>query len=471
MATVSSRLPHPPLGHRPAAVSGRFYPASPGALREQVLAWLTASAPSPGSQPPKLIVVPHAGYVYSGAMAARGHALLAPFRERIRRVVLLGPAHRVVLPGLALPTVAAFDTPLGPVPLDREAMARIADLPDVTFDDGAHAREHALEVQLPFLQTALDAFALVPLVVGQAAAGSVAGVLERLWGGEETVIVVSSDLSHFLSDAQARHRDAGTLRRIEALDATLAPDDACGAHPLNGALHVAARHGLRPALLGYCHSGAVTGDATRVVGYAALAFWPPAARRETDADDAQRLGQALLSRARNAIAAPLGLPCREEPPHAALARPGATFVTLHHHGRLRGCIGRLDVGVAPLDVDVRRNARRTAFEDPRFAPLRVDEWDALEIEVSVLETPQRLSVDSEAEALAALRPGRDGVIFRWGRHRSTFLPQVWSQLPVAGDFLAALKRKAGLPADFWADDVELSRYAVRLFREAGAVPR
>lgn len=177
------------------------------------------------------------------------------------------------------------------------------------------------------------------------------------------------------------------------------------------------------------------------------------------------LGQALLSRARNAIAERLDLPKRPENHHPMLESPGASFVTLHHQGRLRGCMGRLEAGTHTLEADVRQNAHRAAFEDPRFKPLSAVEWPHLEVEVSLLDPPETLAFVSETAALATLQPGVDGVIFSWRHYRSTFLPQVWDQLPVVEDFMAALKRKAGLPPDFWAEDVQLARYRVQLFKE------
>ena len=457
--------------HRPAAVAGQFYPANPDSLRAQIAGWLDESANPVTATPPKILMAPHAGYIYSGATAAKAYALLGAHHSRIRRVVLLGPAHRVAVKGLAIPSVEVFDTPLGLVPLDRALISLIADLPQVVVSDEAHASEHSLEVQLPFLQQVLDQFTLVPLIVGRAEPSAVAEVLDRLWGGNETLIIISTDLSHFLTHEQARSRDRQTLQRILALNPTLNPHDACGAMPVNGALNAAAAHGLRPELLGVCNSGDVTGDHSRVVGYAALAFWSPVGEGMSDDEDDhsgnkdQALGSALLIRARNAIAQRLGLPLDDEPHHPVMENPGATFVTLHHQGRLRGCIGRLEAGAHSLDADVRQNAHRAAFEDPRFAPVSAAEWHGLHVEVSVLDPPQTLSFDSEAEALAILNPGVDGVIFSWRHYRSTFLPQVWEQLPRVDAFMAALKRKAGLPEDFWADDVQLARYQVRLFRE------
>lgn len=445
---------------RPAAVAGSFYPASAVALAGQVQACLAELPPArPELARPKLLVVPHAGYPYSGAVAARAYARLQPWAAQIRRVVLLGPVHRVPVRGLAVPTVQAFDTPLGPVPIDQAALAQLADLPQLLRSDRAHALEHSLEVQLPFLQTVLaPGWTLLPLAVGDATPEEVAAVIERLWGGDETLILLSSDLSHFLPYAEAQARDERTVQRIAALATDLGPHDACGARVLNGALLAARRHGLQAERLDLRNSGDTTGDRRSVVGYAAMAFGPAAPQPD--------LGAALLSRARNAIRRELGLPADEaEPAHPALNLPGATFVTLHDaRGGLRGCIGSLSRW-RRLDEDVRGNAEAAACRDARFLPLSRAEWGAgLRVEVSLLDTPEPLPrLRSEAEALALLKPGHDGLIFEWQGHRATFLPQVWTQLPEPAAFLAALKRKAGLAADFWAEDVELSRYGVRSF--------
>jgi len=256
---------------RPPAVAGMFYPADAATLRGKVEA-LLAGAPAVEGAPPKAIIAPHAGYIYSGPTAARVYAALRPWRRRIRRVALLGPTHRVAIDGLALPTCRAFATPLGDIPLDGEAMAALDALPQVSRNDAAHALEHSLEVQLPFLQCALDDFTLVPLAVGHAGPEAVAGALESLWGGAETLLVVSSDLSHFLPQATARQVDGETCRRILAFDAHIQPEQACGAHPINGLLLAAGRHGLRAALLDCCNSGDTAGDRERVVGYASFTF-------------------------------------------------------------------------------------------------------------------------------------------------------------------------------------------------------
>ena len=262
---------------RPAAVAGMFYPDSPARLAADVRGYL-AHATAPSGERTKAVIVPHAGYVYSGQVAAAAYAQLAPLRGSVTRVLLLGPTHRVPVRGLAVPDALAFNTPLGEVAIDVDAVARARALPQVVVSDSAHAQEHALEVQLPFLQTVLGNFSLVPFAVGRASPEEVAGVLDLLWGGPETLIVVSSDLSHYHAYADARRMDRRTADAILALAPDLDHEQACGATPVNGLLLCARRRGLQPALLDLRNSGDTAGDKSRVVGYAAFSFGDHAPR-------------------------------------------------------------------------------------------------------------------------------------------------------------------------------------------------
>ncbi len=247
-----------------------FYPADKAAL-ESAVTGLLAAAP-PADDGAKAIIAPHAGYVYSGPTAAHAYRLLEPRRERIRRVVLIGPAHRVYLHGMALPSVDAFTTPLGDVAIDTGAVQQTLALSGVQISDEAHAAEHSLEVHLPFLQTVLGDFMLVPIVVGVCPAHEVEAVLEALWGGDETLIVASSDLSHFHPYTEAQQIDAMTTTRIEARETTLRGEEACGAYALNGLLLAATAKGLKVRTLDVCNSGDTAGDRFRVVGYGAYAL-------------------------------------------------------------------------------------------------------------------------------------------------------------------------------------------------------
>ncbi len=254
---------------RAPAVAGYFYPADPDELRNEIARFFSEAQ---GSGPaPKAMIAPHAGYVYSGPIAASVYARLKSMRGRIACVVLIGPSHRVALRGLAAPSVDYFATPLGRIAVDHAALAAIADLPQVCVHDAAHAQEHSLEVHLPFLQETLGEFMLVPLVVGEAKPEAVAEVLERLWGGPETLIVVSSDLSHYHDYASARRLDTETSHAIEALRyEDIGYDDACGRVPVNGLLYYARRHGLKARTVDLRNSGDTAGTHDRVVGYGAF---------------------------------------------------------------------------------------------------------------------------------------------------------------------------------------------------------
>ena len=255
---------------RPPAVAGMFYPADPRQLEHDVQKYLAAAQPQ--AFQPKALIVPHAGYVYSGAIAASAYATLKADSPHIRRVILLGPTHRVAVHGLALPDTDAFDTPLGRIPLDTDAMRTIARLPQVCVSGEAHEEEHSLEVQLPFLQNVLGEFTLLPLAVGMTTAAEVAEVLEAVWGGDETLIVISSDLSHFLPYSAAQSVDNKTAQDILHLHQPINHEQACGGTPVSGLMIAAYRHHLTPHLLDLRNSGDTAGSQDRVVGYAAFVF-------------------------------------------------------------------------------------------------------------------------------------------------------------------------------------------------------
>lgn len=255
---------------RSPAVAGLFYSADARQLAQDV-SHLLAEAKLHHFKP-KALIVPHAGYIYSGAIAASAYANLKAVAATVRRVVLLGPAHRVAVHGLALPGEDEFATPLGSVKLDRELAAAIAHLPQVTVSKEVHALEHSLEVQLPFLQSVLSGFTLLPLAVGMTSPQAVAQVLERLWGGEETLIVISSDLSHYLPYAAAQRMDSETVQAILQLQQPIAHDHACGSIAVSGLIIAARQHHLTAHLLDLRNSGDTAGSRDQVVGYAAIAF-------------------------------------------------------------------------------------------------------------------------------------------------------------------------------------------------------
>jgi AmmeMemoRadiSam system protein B/AmmeMemoRadiSam system protein A len=407
---------------------------------------------------PKALIVPHAGYMYSGPVAARAYDELAAARGIVKRVVLIGPAHFVGGRGLALPECDAFETPLGRIALDAAGVAALADLKQVVRSAAAHAQEHSLEVQLPFLQKVLGDFSLVPIAAGASLTEEVVEVIERLWGGPETLVVISTDMSHYHAYDDARRIDGATLGRIESFATDLNYDEACGATGLNGLLAVARKKGLSIKRLAACNSGDTAGSKARVVGYSSFALYDSAAV------STQQAGAALLAIAKGSILNGLGMnsvPAKRN--HLPwLLQHAATFVTLTRDGALRGCIGSLSA-TRPLGEDVAANARAAAFQDPRFPKLKREEWPHCRVEVSLLSAPKPIAFADQADLLAQIRAGEDGLILECDGKRATFLPQVWETLPEKRQFLEELLRKAGLPADTRLGRCKVSRYRVMKF--------
>lgn len=473
---------------RKAAVAGMFYPDDPRQLSSDVKGFLSAAGAFDGPVP-KAIIAPHAGYRYSGAIAAKAYARLKPVADKITRVVLLGPCHRVAVRGLALSGADCFETPLGQVEIDKDAESQIAGMEQVGVFPPTHQAEHALEVHLPFLQELLGDFKLVPLVVGETPPAKVAEVLEALWGGPETLIVISSDLSHFLDYDAARQIDRRTCDAIMSLDpAKIEKNGACGRFPVGGLLHLAKSRGMKAETIDLRNSGDTAGMKDRVVGYGAWAFFDPATRKKTvplnirfkrkkapaavkpAGDDFERQtkdllaahGEHLLALADRSIRhglehnKPMKLDLAVEP--KTLQSEGASFVTLKTAGKqLRGCIGSPTAHQA-LSLDVSGNAFKAAFKDPRFTPVSADEYEGLRMSISVLSPQAPMQIESEADLLAQLRPGIDGLVIADGGRRALFLPAVWEQLPDPKQFLAQLKRKAGMPLDHWSEKFRASRF-------------
>jgi MEMO1 family protein len=466
---------------RPPAVAGFFYPDEPTALRGSVRTYLAeadSKIPPRGAKVPKAIIAPHAGYVYSGLTAAAAYRTLTPAKGTISRVVMMGPCHRVAVRGIALSSADAFRTPLGDVAVDKEAVAAIRSLPGVETSDATHKDDHALEVHLPFLQEILGtSFTIVPMIVGGARQEDVARVLETLWGGPETLILISSDLSHYMPYDAARSVDDAARQAIERLDpAALSDEQACGRHSIKGLLQVARAKGLNVATADVRNSGDTAGDRARVVGYGSWLFTEEEARlsgEDSFGGETRTLltkhGTGLLKLAASAILSqlrdkkPFGIRTTDYAPE--LNRKGASFVSLERDGKLCGCVGSI-VAHRPLLNDVGENACHAAFKDRRFSPLTLDEIAQcrIDIHISILSPQVQMSFTSEDDLLAQIRPGRDGLVLQDGSRRGVFLPVVWDAIPDPKQFLAHLKRKAGLPETHWSDTVQVWRYVTEEVR-------
>ena len=450
---------------RPPAVAGTFYPAAPDALRTLVEGQLAAAdAPGGDEAPPEAVVAPHAGLQDSGRTAAVAYRAVAPRRAQLRRVVVVGPAHRVPVGGVGIgvSTASAWRTPLGDVPLDTTAASDLVAAGLAVEADEAHAPEHSVEVHLPFVQVALGPVRVLPLVVGRAAAGAVARAIDAVWSSPETLVVASSDLSHYLDEASARARDERTATAVvEERTEDIGPDDACGCLPIRGLLLAARRRGLVPRRLAMATSAEASGDTSRVVGYGAFALGPP-----LPLDDDDR--HWLTALARRAIAHELGTgdlyPLVDRDVPERVRPPRASFVTLERGDELLGCIGSLEPR-RPLWQDVARNARAAAFEDPRFGRLTSDELGEARVEISVLSPLVEIPAEHRQDVERVVRPGVDGVLLAAGSHRGTFLPAVWAKLPEPSKFVSQLVRKAGLDED-WPADARAWRYTTDEFTDA-----
>lgn len=454
---------------RPAAVAGLFYPAEATELRDDVAGFLGTAAEQAGRVPrgmpappptadttgpgPSAVIAPHAGYRYSGPTAGYAYKALEPARDTMRRVVVVGPAHRVPLEGIGLSSARAWSTPLGDMEVDCDAREVLKGMSGVVEADGAHAPEHSIEVHLPFVHEVLGPVPVVPLVVGRTTPNVVARALDAVWD-DTTMIVASSDLSHYLDNATARHRDQQTAEAIlEGRSNEIGPRDACGCLPISGLLTAAAKRGLAPRLLDLSTSADTAGEPSRVVGYGSFALLPPLPLSDDDrrwllALASRTIGHELRTRDR--------YPMNDVDVPVPVRSPGASFVTLARGDELLGCIGSLEPQRA-LWRDVVHNARAAAFEDPRFTPLTREEAAGTTIEVSVLSPLQELSAAS-LEALAAeLRPGTDGVVLSAEGRRGTFLPDVWEKIPEPLTFVRELVRKARWEQP-WVDGARAWRY-------------
>lgn len=446
---------------REPSVAGVFYPADPKLLEHWVGRYVRAAASLPMDA--KAVIAPHAGYAYSGPVAGSAYAAVRHLAGTIARVVLMAPAHRVGFAGLAVPSAALLATPIGTVAVDRDAIQSGLAEGLLHVRDAAFDGEHAVEVQLPFLRHTLGEVRVLPLLVGcDTRPEQVDAVLARFWGGPETLIVISSDLSHYHDYETAVRRDLATARALEVLQPEqLSGGCACGHVAIAGLLRRAAALDLRLTTLDLRNSGDTAGDRDRVVGYGAFVLEYaatarlPAPLREVVHDAAR---QALAHAATHEQPAEVN-PGTFPMPLRALRR---TFVTLETRGHLRGCIGSL-TATNPLIVDVVLNTLKAARTDPRFPAVGEEEVGEVTVAISILSHPRPIRAATEAELAASIQPDVEGLILGRGGQFGLFLPKVWRDLPNPLAFLRNLKVKAGIPADYFGSDLKAYRFTAEVF--------
>jgi hypothetical protein len=468
---------------RESAVAGLFYPKEAAALSRMIEEMLGAVEPEAIAEV-KGLVCPHAGYVYSGPVAAQAYRLLSG--RDIRTVVVLAPSHYAAFRGASVCGATVYRTALGTVEISEKAkeLARVSPFSlesrcwvqrpawseqssrsaPAEGEDTPHTWEHADEVQVPFLQKVLKDFKLLPVIFGEVDAEKAARALGELLD-DKTLVVASSDLSHYHPYAEAKALDSRCVKAICALDAEqMQSQEACGKTPILTLMHLAKQKGWKARLLDYRNSGDTAGDRSRVVGYAAIAFYAPGKQNYT-AEERKLLLELARKTLREVVLNGRLPEMTDEGVPARLREPKGCFVTLMKNRALRGCIGHI-LPQEALHKAVMDNARSAAVRDPRFPAVQADELDKIEIEISVLTEPQPLSFKSPEDLLNKLQPYQDGVVLRIGDLGATYLPQVWAQIPDKAAFLSHLAQKAGCEPSAWRrPEATIATYRVESFKE------
>lgn len=455
--------------YKEPAVSGVFYSANPEVLSQELGKYLEVGYDL-NERKPKMLIVPHAGYKYSAQVAAKAYAELIKYGQHFETVVVVGPSHYEYVKGAVLPTHDYFKTPLGNIALDKQKIEILGQQPGFTKDNKPFVKEHSIEVQLPFLQKTLKNFKIVPILYGQIEPRQLADALSMFLGDEKILLIFSADLSHYYKAKEAEVLDAHTARMIDLGNANLSKEMSCGAEGINAALILAQKMQMHARLLDITHSGNVSGDLSKVVGYGAWSFGEtetPEKQKTKLEQEVENLktfvniyGQDLLTIAEKSLRAAVNgerfRVSRKDYPDVLFDK-GASFVTLTKNSKLRGCIGSLMPRQAIAD-DVAQNARKAALEDPRFKPVKPDEIADLTISISFLSGYEKIEFNSEQELLDQIVQGTDGIVLRDGNRQGLFLPSVWSEVEDKKEFLEELKLKAGMSPGYWSDNIKAYRF-------------
>lgn len=455
--------------YKEPAVSGVFYSANPEVLSQELGKYLEVGYDL-NERKPKMLIVPHAGYKYSAQVAAKAYAELIKYGQHFDTVVVVGPSHYAYVKGAVLPTHDYFKTPLGNIPLDKQKIDALVQQPGFVKDNRPFVKEHSIEVQLPFLQKTLKNFKIVPVLYGQIEPQQLADALAMFLDDAKTLLIFSADLSHYYKADEAEVIDTHTARMIDLGNANLSKEMSCGAEGINAALILAQKMQMHARLLDITHSGNVSGDLSKVVGYGAWSFGEAEATEKEKTKLEQEVenlktfaniyGQDLLKLAAQSLQAAVSgdnfKVSRKDYPDVLFDK-GASFVTLTKNGKLRGCIGSLMPRQA-IAEDVAQNARKAALEDPRFKPVKPKEIPDLTISISFLTGYEQIEFNSEQELLDQMVQGTDGIVLRDGTRQGLFLPSVWSEVKDKKEFLEELKLKAGMSPGYWSDKIKAYRF-------------
>ncbi len=441
---------------RPMSAAGKFYTDDKNELEKQISVFSEKNRHH-YDYITRAIIVPHAGYIYSGQLASEGFQYLD---ENVKNVFIIAPPHYVAIKNVALSSFDKWESPLGGIELNQEINDELVEKFGCEFIDDAFKDEHSIEVQVPFAQVFLRKVKIIPILVG-ANHGKIAKIIDYYWQNPENAFVISSDLSHFYSSNDAKKIDSETADMIETKDIEkFNPLQACGAVGVLALTDFAKEKNYSLIRVGMVNSGDVTGDISRVVGYGSWLLY----EGEKNKFIKKYFSPFVIETCKKSILARFEkkAPAIEKIPEV-FQQSGASFVTLEKEGNLRGCIGSIIAHRSLID-DLVHNAQNSAFSDPRFQPLKRDEFDDLSIDVSLLSSPEKMKFKDETDLLNQIKPFIDGIIIKDGQYQAVYLPSVWEQLPEKSLFLNSLKIKAGMPPKHFSETFEAYRFTTEYIK-------
>lgn len=441
---------------RPTAAAGKFYTNN----KQELLAQLNNFSQNNSydyDYKTRAIIVPHAGYIYSGQLASNGFQYLD---KKVKNIFIIGPPHYVPVKNVALSSFDMWSTPLGEISVNRGVNEELVEKFGCEFEDVAFADEHSLEVQVPFIQKNFQNIKIIPILANNQE--KIKNIIAHYWENHENAFVISSDLSHFYPSSEAKKIDNITAEMIELKNIEeFNPKQACGAVGVCGLVKFTKERGFSLIRIGMLNSGDITGDNSSVVGYGSWLLYED----DKNVFIKKYLSDYVIDICKKSILSGLNkepLPKFEKIP-AIFNQLGACFVTLEKNGNLRGCIGSI-IAHKPLIDDLIKNAQNSAFSDTRFQPLKQEEFEDLSIDVSLLSSPVKLEFKDEVDLLAKIRPFVDGIIIKDKGYQAVYLPSVWEQLPEKELFLNSLKIKAGMPPKHFSDTFEAFKFTTEYIK-------
>ena len=433
---------------RKPAASGTFYTGNPSELSQQIASFTKENNTDYKS---RAVIVPHAGYIYSGRLAFEG---INQLDKNVKNIFILAPSHKVWFDGIAVSSFDEWETPIGNILLNKEITEELVQKFGASYNDDAHALEHSIEVQIPIIQSVLGNVKIIPILVANQSSDLLTDIIQYYWENKENAFVISSDLSHYLTDDNAKKLDNITAQMIEKVNFKgVSQEQACGIMGIIGLSNFAKKNSFSLIRLDMINSGFVTHDISNVVGYGTWFLY----EGERDEYIKEYYSDFIKELVLTVIKSHFDKTQKQIKYPQVLDEIGACFVTLEKNGKLRGCIGSIGA-YQPLINDIADHAAGAAFQDPRFQPVTEDEVKDLMIAVSILSVPERIEFENEEDLLNKIVPNADGLIIHDRNYKAVYLPSVWKEIPDKKDFLTSLKLKAGMSADYFSNTFEAFRF-------------